>query len=263
MSLEQSSPSKKRTRGNRTQPLQKKNATTMDAIKHTYDAESDTYVVPRELMIATMEKLEEAVEEMRADKIHPLTGEIMKASDILKLEKEIHLLEDRAVADYDIHMKQYKQFKDENEKLKEENKELKLKEENKKLQIIEQMEKMKENNEMIEYHTQQRDIAQKKADELKEKIMKAEVKWEVNELKWEVKALKLDAENSKAFWECFMDCKGNPDNPTKLEMIQWCDDNNKSHDILEYIMEYFGDEDEDEDDEEINKLLDKYAAMVE
>ena len=34
----------------------------MDAIKHTYDTESDAYVVPRELMIETMEKLEGAFE---------------------------------------------------------------------------------------------------------------------------------------------------------------------------------------------------------
>ena len=30
----------------------------MDYLKHTYDTENDVYVVPRELMIETMEKLE-------------------------------------------------------------------------------------------------------------------------------------------------------------------------------------------------------------
>jgi hypothetical protein len=92
-----------------------------------------------------------------------------------------------------------------------------------------------------------------------------ELKLDAEKLKEEIKELKLDAENSKAFWECFMDCKGNPDNPTKLEMIAWCDDNNKSDEIREYIMEcadYDDSDDEDSDDEEINKLIEKYTAMT-
>ena len=46
-----------------------------------------------------------------------------------KLKKEIGHLEDRAVSDYDFHMNQYKELKEENKKLKEEIEELKEEEE--------------------------------------------------------------------------------------------------------------------------------------
>ena len=39
----------------------------MDSIKHTYDSENDAYVVPRELMIETMEKLEAENKKLKAE----------------------------------------------------------------------------------------------------------------------------------------------------------------------------------------------------
>ena len=221
----------------------------MDAIKHTYDTESDAYAVPRELMIEIMEKLEGAKEKSAelASKVI-LSHAEKKKEEIDKLKKENDSLHrciniaNQSVADAKIHLV----FQEDMEKLKKEkkdnnnlldyayqqigrltDKQYTLEEENKKLK--------KENDEL-----------KKENDELKEE---AEQNKQLFDITFgEFMELKKENENSKAFWECFMDCKGNPDNPTKLEMIQWCDDNNKSDEIREYITEYA--DDSDSDDEE-------------
>ena len=222
--LKQFSPSKKRTRGNRTQPLQKKNATTMDAIKHTYDTESDAYVVPRELMIEIMEKLKEENKKWESWASEVIHWSHSSSLDNLQAKKLITDDNQPTIASVRDFGKEIKELKKENEKLK------------------------KQNASWLEY----KNVAEQDIDNMRN-ILGKELAWheclkEAQRLKEENEELKSDAENSKAFWECFMDCKGNPDNPTKAEMIQWCDDNNKSDEIREYITEYA--DDSDSDDEE-------------
>jgi len=64
------------------------------------------------------------------------------------------------------------------------------------------------------------------------------------------KKLEKDAELSREFWFCFMDCKDNPDNPTKEEIDYWCDDNEKSDEIREYITQFRSDPSDSDDEEE-------------
>jgi len=44
----------------------------------------------------------------------------------------------------------------------------------------------------------------------------------------EVVKLKEAQEATANFWQCLMDCRGNPDNPDKQEIDEWCDAYNKS-----------------------------------
>ena len=43
------------------------------------------------------------------------------------------------------------------------------------------------------------------------------------EYKAEVEKLKEARTATANFWECLMDCRGNPDNPDKQEIDEWCD----------------------------------------
>ena len=254
----------------------------MDAIKHTYDTESDAYVVPRELMIETMEKLEGAFEyehEKRMKYMEKLSECRYERSSLKSQLEEIEQkTEHTAYHDLEI------------ESLKKENKKLKVlgeqcdffqlelhktlehqandcEEYEKQIKELreqlneESQERLKNKecwmNTQKEYHKLKDQIERERYEHNRE-IMKQQDKHyleevspmekQIAELDEENEKLKKENENSKAFWECFMDCKGNPDNPTKAEMIQWCDDNNKSDEIREYITEYA--DDSDSDDEE-------------
>jgi len=59
----------------------------------------------------------------------------------------------------------------------------------------------------------------------------------IKSLKGENEKLRENAELSKEFWSCLMDCRGNPDNPDKSEIDEWCDAYNKSDKIRDYLTE--------------------------
>jgi 3-methyladenine DNA glycosylase AlkD len=225
----------------------------MDAIKHTYDTESDAYAVPRELMIEIMEKLEGAKEKSAelASKVI-LSHAEKKKEEIDKLKKENDSLHrciniaNQSVADAKIHLV----FQEDMEKLKKENNKLKEQIDDMESEVLDAQDSyaLQKQTDQVYYHGEPLECIEDGTPITISDVFPNKFIGENKKLKEEIVELKSDAENSKAFWECFMDCKGNPDNPTKLEMIQWCDDNNKSDEIREYITEYA--DDEDSDDEE-------------
>ena len=77
--------------------------------------------------------------------------------------------------------------------------------------------------------------------------------WSENErLKTEIEKLKETARLSGLFWECLMDCRGNPDNPDKQEIDEWCDSYKQSDEVRVGLYQSAGltDEGEEEVEEE-------------
>ena len=64
-----------------------------------------------------------------------------------------------------------------------------------------------------------------------------------------IKQLQHDAELTKEFWSCLMDCRDNPDNPSKDEIDEWCYSYNKSDEIRYHIYSACGIEDESSEEE--------------
>ena len=64
-----------------------------------------------------------------------------------------------------------------------------------------------------------------------------------------IKQLQHDAELTKEFWSCLMDCRDNPDDPSKDEIDEWCDSYDKSDEIRYHIYSECGIEDESSEEE--------------
>jgi len=73
---------------------------------------------------------------------------------------------------------------------------------------------------------------------------------EVEKLKEENKELQHDAELTKEFWTCLMDCRDSPDDPSKDEIDEWCDTYDKSDEIRYHIYSECGIEEESSEEEE-------------
>ena len=66
---------------------------------------------------------------------------------------------------------------------------------------------------------------------------------------YKIKQLQHDAELTKEFWSCLMDCRDNPDDPSKDEIDDWCDSYDKSDEIRYHIYTECGIEDESSEEE--------------
>ena len=72
---------------------------------------------------------------------------------------------------------------------------------------------------------------------------------ENKKLKEEIEELRHDAKLAIEFWSCLMDCRDNPDNPSKDEIDEWCYSYNKSDEIRYHIYSACGIEDESSEEE--------------
>jgi len=66
---------------------------------------------------------------------------------------------------------------------------------------------------------------------------------------FKIKELQHDAELTKEFWTCLMDCRDSPDDPSKDEIDEWCDSYDKSDEIRYHIYSECGIEDESSEEE--------------
>ena len=130
-----------------------------------------------------------------------------------------------------------------NEKLKEENK--KLKEENKKLKSEDDT--LEDTLASLNFYTEQCAELKDTITSLKSSVVDLRAAREMREYK--IEQLQHDAELTKEFWSCLMDCRDNPDDPSKDEIDDWCDSYDKSDEIRYHIYSECGIEDESSEEE--------------
>ena len=210
--------SKKRNKGSRTQPhitqayhsLSStprpemsdafKNSS-MDAFKNTYDSESDEYVVPRELMIETMEKIEQLHFKELCEQHKERAKDLQEIQEHLKKEYK--------------YLNTIKELQEENEKLKCEDDTLEdtlaslnfYKEANKELK--EQLKEYEDElDEDYQEMTQNRDKLQEENEKLKEQIktLERENRITLGAWKYEVEKLKKLEEKIKDIKEFLEVC---------------------------------------------------------